>query len=640
MKKAQIKKSVSALAMAAVIAVSLFGYGCGAKPASTSSDAGVSGDFTGTAKGFGGDVSVTLTLTDGAITGCTAEGKDETQGIGTLALEQLPAQIAETGSIAVDGVSTATITSNAIKEAAAAALTAAGLNADDYKIEVKADETKAEDSTVDADVVIVGAGGAGMTAAITAAAEGKSVVIVESQPMVGGNSVRATGGMNAGKTVYQDENEFGESAGVEKTLKTAAEKYADNETITALAKTVSEQWAAYQANPTSYFDSVELMELDTMIGGKGINDPELVETLCANSADAIDWLDEHGITLHDVSSFGGASVKRIHRPVNAEGKTVSVGSYMIPLLEENCKKAGVQILLNTTANEILTDANGAAAGIKATGSTGETVTVNAKAVVLTTGGFGANLDMVVKYKPELKGFMTTNAAGIQGQGIEMAQAIGAATVDMDQIQIHPTVEANTAALITEGLRGDGAILINEEGQRFIDEVGTRDVVSAAEIAQTGSYSWLVVDQAMVDASSVIQGYIKKGYTVTGETYEELGKAMGVDAAAFAETMEKWNGYVEAKNDPDFGRTSFANPLNTAPYYAVKVTAGVHHTMGGLKINANTEVLNEKGEVIPGLFAAGEVTGGVHGANRLGGNAVADFTVFGRIAGAAASDYAA
>lgn len=639
MKKAQIKKSVSALAMAAVIAVSLFGYGCGAKSASTSSDAGVSGDFTGTAKGFGGDVSVTLTLTDGAITGCTAEGKDETQGVGSEAIAQMPGKIAESGSIAVDGVSGATATSTAIKEAAAAALTAAGLNPDDYKTAVENDAT-AEDSTVDADVVVVGAGGAGMTAAITAAAEGKSVVVLESQSMVGGNSVRATGGMNAAKTVYQDENEFGESAGVEKTLKTAAEKYADNETITALAKTVSEQWAAYQANPTGYFDSVELMELDTMIGGKGINDPELVETLCANSADAIDWLDEHGITLHNVSSFGGASVKRIHRPVNAEGKTVSVGSYMIPLLQENCEKAGVKMMLDTTATEILTDANGAAVGVKATGASGETVTVNAKAVVLATGGFGANLDMVVKYKPELKGFMTTNAPGIQGQGIEMAQAIGAATVDMDQIQIHPTVEANTAALITEGLRGDGAILINEEGKRFIDEVGTRDVVSAAEIAQTGSYSWLVVDQAMVDASSVIQGYIKKGYTVTGATYEELGKAMGVDAAAFAETMEKWNGYVEAKNDPDFSRTSFANPLNTAPYYAVKVTAGVHHTMGGLKINANTEVLNEKGEVIPGLFAAGEVTGGVHGANRLGGNAVADFTVFGRIAGAAASDYAA
>ena len=632
-----MRKRIAALALASVMALSLIG--CGGKSNSASS-AGVSGDFTGTAKGMGGDVTVTLTLTDSKITGCTAEGVDETQGIGTLALDQLPGQIAETGSIAVDGVTGATITSDAIKEAAAAALTAAGLNPDDFKTAVENNGEKAEDSTVDADIVIVGAGGAGMTAAITAAEEGKSVVILESQSMVGGNSVRATGGMNAGKTVYQDENEFGEAAGVEKTLKTAAEKYADNETITALAKTVSEQWAEYQANPTGYFDSVELMELDTMVGGKGINDPELVETLCSNSADAIDWLDEHGITLHSVSSFGGASVKRIHRPVDADGKTISVGSYMIPLLQENCEKAGVKMMLDTTATEILTDANGAAVGVKATGASGETVTVNAKAVVLATGGFGANLDMVVKYKPELKGFMTTNAPGIQGQGIEMAQAIGAATVDMDQIQIHPTVEANTAALITEGLRGDGAILINEEGQRFIDEVGTRDVVSAAEIAQTGSYSWLVVDQAMADASSVIQGYIKKGYTVTGATYEELGKAMGVDAAAFAETMEKWNGYVEAKNDPDFGRTSFANPLNNGPFYAIKVTAGVHHTMGGVTINSATEVLKADGTVIPGLFAAGEVTGGVHGANRLGGNAVADFTVFGRIAGAAASDYAA
>ena len=362
----------------------------------------------------------------------------------------MPGKIAESGSIAVDGVSGATATSTAIKEAAAAALTAAGLNPDDYKTAVEKDAA-AEDSTVDADVVVVGAGGAGMTAAITAAAEGKSVVVLESQSMVGGNSVRATGGMNAAKTVYQDENEFGESAGVEKTLKTAAEKYADNETITALAKTVSEQWAAYQANPTGYFDSVELMELDTMIGGKGINDPELVETLCANSADAIDWLDEHGITLHNVSSFGGASVKRIHRPVNAEGKTVSVGSYMIPLLQENCEKAGVKMMLDTTATEIPDRCQRRCRGrqghrclsVRPSPS-------NAKAVVLGYRRLRRKPRHGRQVQARAEGFMTTNAPGIQGQGIEMAQAIGAATVDMDQIQIHPTVEANTAALITEG----------------------------------------------------------------------------------------------------------------------------------------------------------------------------------------------
>ena len=642
MKNTKMKQSIAALAMAAVVAVSLLGYGCGSKSASTAG--GVSGDFTGTAKGMGGDVTVTLTLEDGKITGCTAEGKDETPGIGTLALEQLPAQIAETGSIAVDGVSTATITSNAIKEAAAAALTAAGLNADDYKIEVKADETKAEDSTVDADVVIVGAGGAGMTAAITAAAEGKSVVIVESQAMVGGNSVRATGGMNAGKTVYQDENEFGESAGVEKTLKTAAEKYADNETITALAKTVSEQWAEYQKNPTGYFDSVELMELDTMIGGKGINDPALVETLCSNSADAIDWLDEHGITLHSVSSFGGASVKRIHRPVDAEGKTVSVGSYMIPLLEENCKKAGVQILLNTTANEILTDANGAAVGVKATGSTGETVTVNAKAVVLTTGGFGANLDMVVKYKPELKGFMTTNAAGIQGQGIEMAEAIGAATVDMDQIQLHPTVYQETGLLVSESVRSMGGILVNAEGKRFCNDLATRDAVSNAELEQPGAYAYIVFDQRIGDDLKSCQKYIKNGLTVSADNYEDLAKAMGLEGDAiqnFVDTMDTWNAAVAAGEDKEFGRNNGMDAdLSTAPYYAIKIAPGIHHTMGGLKINTDAEVLDTQGNAIPGLYAAGETTGGVHGGNRIGGNAVCDFVVFGRIAGNNASAYAA
>ena len=406
---------------------------CGGSASSTSAAGGVSGSFTGTAKGMG-DVSVTLTLTDNVITDCTAKGDEETPGIGSVVIEQFPGEVVEGNTINLDSISGATITSNAFVEAAKAALTEAGLNPDDYM--AKADKTaNGETVSYDADVVVIGAGGAGMTAAMTAADAGQKVVILESQAMVGGNSARATGGMNAAKTVYQDENEFDQAAGVEKTLATAAEKYADNETITALAKTVSEQWAAYQANPAGYFDSVELMELDTMVGGKGINNPELVKTLCEGTADAIDWLDENGITLHNVSSFGGASVKRIHRPVNEEGKVVSVGAYMIPLLQENCEKRGIDIVLNTTVDTILTDANGAAVGVSGTDKDGNTVVVNAKSVILATGGFGANLDMVTQYKPELAGFMTTNAAGAQGQGIEMATAIGAGTVDMDQIQI-------------------------------------------------------------------------------------------------------------------------------------------------------------------------------------------------------------
>ena len=593
-------------------------------------------EVTGTAKGFGGDVTVTLTVENGVITAAKAEGADETPGVGTPALEQLPAQMVEYNTVNLDVVSGATFTSNGVIDAAKAALTSAGLNVEDYMAEIKAEV--AEDAVLEADIVIVGAGGAGMTSALTAAEKGAKVVILESQAAVGGNSVRATGGMNAGDTPYQDNAEFGQTAGVEKTLASVDTTYADHAVINQLADEVEVQWAAYQQNAEGYFDSVELMQLDTMIGGKGINDPALVEVLAENSAEGVEWLRNYNIDLVNTGAFGGASVNRIHWP-KVDDKKVSVGAYMIPLLEDACEaNENITILFETTANEIVM-VDGAAKGVKATGKTGNTVTVNADAVILATGGFGANLEMVASYKPELEGFMTTNAAGLQGQGIAMAEAVGAALVDMEQIQIHPTVEANTASLITEGLRGDGAILVNAEGKRFIDEVGTRDVVSAAEIAQPGSYSWLIVDQAMLDASATIAGYVKKGLTVTGATYEELAAATGMPAEAFAETMNNWNSYVAAKNDPEFGRVNFTNPLDTAPYYAIKVTAGIHHTMGGVKINTETQVLTADGTAIPGLYAAGEVTGGVHGANRLGGNAVSDFVVFGRIAGDEAADLA-
>ena len=622
-------KKLTALLASATMALSLVGCSAGKT-------------YTGEAYGHDKEnpVKVTLTIKDKTITKVEVDASHETNGIGSKAAETMPGAIVAANSLDVDGVSGATQTSKAIIEAATAALKQAGLEPSDL-VSKNTSTTKAKDIEETVDVVVVGAGGAGMTAAITATDAGKKVIVVESQPIAGGNSVRSTGGMNAAKTPYQDKNEFKEAAGVEKTLATAAEKFADNATITALAATVKSQWDAYQANPQGYFDSVELMELDTMIGGKGKNNPELVKALAENSADAIEWLASIGAEVKNVGAFGGASVKRIHRPVNADGKVTAVGAYIVPILEKNLQDRNVQFLFDTTANEIIMK-DGKAVGIKGTGKDGHKVTINAKSVVIATGGFGANAEMVEKYKPELKGFATTNAEGAQGQGIDMATAVGAATVDMDQIQIHPTVhieEDGNAHLITEGLRGDGAILVNAEGKRFYDEVSTRDKVSAAIIEQTDKSAWLVVDQAMVDKSAVIAGYIKSGYTVTGATYEELAKAMGVDEATFVSTMNTWNQAVEAKSDAEFNRTSFANPLTAAPYYAIKITPAVHHTMGGIVINPKAEVLNEKGEVISGLFAAGEVTGGVHGANRLGGNAVADFVVFGRISGQSAADNA-
>ena len=622
-------KKLTALLASATMALSLVGCSAGKT-------------YTGEAYGHDKEnpVKVTLTIKDKTITKVEVDASHETNGIGSKAAETMPGAIVAANSLDVDGVSGATQTSKAIIEAATAALKQAGLEPSDLTSK-NTSTTKAKDIEETVDVVVVGAGGAGMTAAITATDAGKKVIVVESQPIAGGNSVRSTGGMNAAKTPYQDKNEFKEAAGVEKTLATAAEKFADNATITALAATVKSQWDAYQANPQGYFDSVELMELDTMIGGKGKNNPELVKALAENSAAAIEWLASIGAEVKNVGAFGGASVKRIHRPVNADGKVTAVGAYIVPILEKNLQDRNVQFLFDTTANEIIMK-DGKAVGIKGTGKDGHKVTINAKSVVIATGGFGANAEMVEKYKPELKGFATTNAEGAQGQGIDMATAVGAATVDMDQIQIHPTVhieEDGNAHLITEGLRGDGAILVNAEGKRFYDEVSTRDKVSAAIIEQTDKSAWLVVDQSMVDKSAVIAGYIKSGYTVTGATYEELAKAMGVDEATFVSTMNTWNQAVEAKSDAEFNRTSFANPLTAAPYYAIKITPAVHHTMGGIVINPKAEVLNEKGEAISGLFAAGEVTGGVHGANRLGGNAVADFTVFGRIAGQSAADNA-
>ena len=622
-------KKLTALLASATMALSLVGCSAGKT-------------YTGEAYGHDKEnpVKVTLTIKDKTITKVEVDASHETNGIGSKAAETMPGAIVAANSLDVDGVSGATQTSKAIIEAATAALKQAGLEPSDL-VSKNTSTTKAKDIEETVDVVVVGAGGAGMTAAITATDAGKKVIVVESQPIAGGNSVRSTGGMNAAKTPYQDKNEFKEAAGVEKTLATAAEKYADNATITALAATVKSQWDAYQANPQGYFDSVELMELDTLIGGKGKNNPELVKALAENSAAAIEWLASIGADVKNVGAFGGASVKRIHRPVNADGKVTAVGAYIVPILEKNLQDRNVQFLFDTTANEIIMK-DGKAVGIKATGKDGNKVTINAKSVVIATGGFGANAEMVEKYKPELKGFATTNAEGAQGQGIDMATAVGAATVDMDQIQIHPTVhieEDGNAHLITEGLRGDGAILVNAEGKRFYDEVSTRDKVSAAIIAQPEKSAWLVVDQSMVDKSAVIAGYIKSGYTVTGATYEELAKAMGVDETTFVSTMNTWNQAVEAKSDAEFNRTSFANPLTAAPYYAIKITPAVHHTMGGIVINPKAEVLNEKGEAISGLYAAGEVTGGVHGANRLGGNAVADFVVFGRISGQSAADNA-
>lgn len=547
------------------------------------------GTYTGTAQGFGGDVTATVTLSETEITDIQVIGDQETDGLGSVAIEQLPPKMLEAQSPNVDAMSGATVTSNAIIEAVTAALSQAGVDASSL-VPKEAEDKALEEQTLEADVVVIGAGGAGMTAAITAHEAGKEVILLEKMPYAGGNTTKSTGGMNAAETSVQAE------LGIE--------------------------------------DSVQTFIDDTMTGGKNVNDLALVTTMAENSAEAIDWLASIGAPLPEVSFSGGATNKRIHRP---EGGA-AVGPYLVEKLLAKIGEDEISLLYNTEATELIVE-DGAVTGVKATGD-GIRYTITAKAVVLATGGFGANLEMCAAYNPDLAGFVTTNSPCATGDGIKMAEAVGAATVDMEQIQIHPTVYQATSLMVTESVRGGGAILVNASGERFVDEMETRDVVSAAEIAQEGGYAYLVFDQAQRDNLSAIDSYVSNGLTVQADTIEDLATQMGVDASNLQATVEAWNQAVAEQNDEAFGRTTGMDvDISVAPFYAIQIAPGIHHTMGGVKIDTTASVISVDGEPIPGLFAAGEVTGGVHGANRIGGNAVADIIVFGRIAGQSAADYA-
>ncbi|MGT2715981.1 flavocytochrome c [Streptococcus respiraculi] len=433
------------------------------------------------------------------------------------------------------------------------------------------------------DIVIIGSGGAGMAAAISAHDAGASVAILEKMPVIGGNTSKSSGGMNASETKFQKEQ------GID--------------------------------------DTNDLFYEETLKGGKGANNPELLRYMVDHSSEAIDWLDSMGITLNNVTFSGGFSKARIHRP--ADGS--AVGGYLVNGLYNNLMERKVPIFVNANVTEIV-EKDGVAAGVKVTVDKKEKA-ISAKSVVVTSGGFGANMATVTKYKPELKGYVTTNHEGATGDGIEMAQKLGADVVDMEQIQIHPTVYQEKAFLVSEAIRGEGAVLVNAQGNRFYNEMETRDKVSAAINALPEQYAYVVFDQQLREHSKSIDTYEKKGMVVKADSVEELAKALNVSEENLKKTIENWNTSVEAKNDAEFGRTTgMDRNISKAPYYAIKVAPGIHHTMGGLKINTNTEVLNKEGQAIPGLYAAGEVTGGVHGKNRIGGNAVADIIVFGRQAG--------
>ena len=542
----------------------------------------IPGTYSGTSKGFGGDVDVTVTVSEKSIDDIKIDGSHETENIGSFAVDMLDDRILEAQTPNVDALTGATVTSNAVFRALNDALILAGADLSKFPVVTKAAGGEKTYEELETDIVIIGAGGAGMTAAINATQAGKDVIVLEKMPYAGGNTTKATGGMNAAETHYQEEQ------GIE--------------------------------------DSVEQFVEDTMKGGHDINDRDLVTAMAENSAKGIDWLDSIGAPLPKVSFSGGATNKRIHAPEDGSG----VGAYLVTAFLKKIDELGIKVMYETKATSLMT-LDGAVTGVQAV-SDSANYTIRAKAVILATGGFGNNEDLVVHYKPDLKGTVTTSAPGVTGDGILMAEAVGADLVDIDQIQLHPTVEQSTSMLITEGVRGDGAILVNQEGKRFINELLTRDVVSAGELAQPGSYAYIIFDQHLRDGLKAIEKYVSTGITVQGDTIEELAEQLDIDPATLADTLSKWNQYVADGKDPDFDRTTGMDAdLSQAPYYAIKIAPGIHHTMGGVKIDTSARVIDVNGDPIPGLYAAGEVTGGVHGGNRIGGNAVADIVVFGNIA---------
>lgn len=439
------------------------------------------------------------------------------------------------------------------------------------------------------DVIVIGSGSAGLTSAIRATELGLKPVIFEKMPNVGGDTKRASSGMNAAATFVQTEH------GIE--------------------------------------DSVGAFYYETLRGGHGQNDPALLKYFTEHGARAIEWLYKQGVQLDDLTITGGMSVPRAHRP----SSTQPIGGYLINGLLSQVQAKRIPLFTNAKVIEILH--NDRVSGVQISTPDGPQ-TVHAKAVIIAAGGFGANKSLIAKYRPDLTKYKTTNQPGNTGDGMLLAEHLGAQLVDMDRIQIHPTVQQDTdhVYLIGETVRGEGAILVDQNGKRFVNEMETRDKVTNAIEKLGGTGAYLIFDAKVRKRAKAIDFYDHVGLVKTGDDLAKLGKLIGVDGEILSQTVAKWNEAVSDRMDINFGRTTGRHILETPPYYAIHIAPAIHYTMGGLKTNDQTQVLKADGQPIPGLYAAGEVVGGLHGDNRIGGNSIAETVVFGLQAAQQVRDY--
>ena len=553
----------------------------------------------GTGIGKHGDITVAVTFDAGKIQAIKVVKQAENPVLSKEVFTTLKDRVIATNSTDLDEISGATFSSKGFLEAVTNAAKKAGvtLSKADKKAIKKVASTLPPTSTYD--VVVIGAGGAGFSAAITAKNAGANVVLLEKMPTVGGNSLISGAEMNVAKNWVQP-------------------KLGIND------------------------DSPELHAQDTFKGGDGKGDMKVINVMTHNALDAAKWCRDYlGVRFEDdnLFFFGGHSRKRALIPF---GHT---GTEFISKFQAKADELGIPIIRNMKAEELIKDKSGRVVGVKAT-MDGKSYTFNAKGgVVLATGGFGANSEMVKKYNPKIdERFKTTDAPGTTGEALYMAQRAGAELVNMGYIQTYPICDpiSGVIELIADS-RFDGAIMLNQEGKRFVEELERRDVLSEAILAQPGAYTWVLWNDKIGAISNTVkehpteyEAFTKQGIMATCDDLKCIADFTKMPLEQLQKTVERVSAMAGKGNDKDFHHRAGLVDMSQGKYYVIKAVPSTHHTMGGVRINEHAQVLTADGKVIPGLWAAGEVTGVTHGTNRLGGNAYTDIIVFGRIAGEAAA----
>lgn len=593
------------------------------------------------AKEYGNNdyLTVKVTFDETSIVSVEVPEHSETKFMGEKAIELISKDVVDYQTLNVDSISGATITSGALKTAIADCVRQAGADPAALMAPVPAKgEKKSETTQETADVIVVGAGGAGLSAAVTAAQNGKSVVVLEKMPIIGGNTLRCASAYNTADPERQAALEMSDV--LKQSVEKAISEEPANDEHKQLMADVKAKYDEYLASgATTLFDCPEWHALQTYNGGDKVGNVTLIRKYAENTLDTLNWMIGLGMPVTDkVSQGAGALWQRTHQ-VDAPA-----GTGLISPLYEAAMKNGVTIMTSMKADSLIVE-DGKVTGVAATDAFGSVYEYRAASgVILATGGYSNNKELRQQSNPALTPEMvSTNQPGATGDGIVMATAIGAGTTGMDYVQVYPLATPGTGALQGRARKMSGlddVIDVNKEGLRFVNEDARRDDFVAAIKQQTDGIVYDINDSTIVEETNSfaenVETLVALGRIYKADTLTELAAQLGMPEGNLEKTVAEYNEMVANKEDPVFGRKLFDRAIEVGPFYATPRAPSIHHTMGGLTINTDAQVLDTDGNVIAGLFAAGEVTGGIHGSNRLGGNATADVLTFGRIAGLSVS----